>query len=90
VAGVSAGFDPRDSVRPELLFPDRDTGLDGLDSGPAGRESLVPVGCGGGHGDRNVPDGEAADPVTKGHPGAGCSLPISTAMRSNSFSAIGL
>lgn len=70
MGGVPAGLDPRRSARPELLLPDGNAGLDGLDSRPARGKSLVPVGRRGGDGDGDIPDGEAADPVAKGHPGS--------------------
>ena len=47
MALLAAGLDPDGAGGAELAFPDRNPGLDCLDSGPAGGKRLRPMGSGG-------------------------------------------
>jgi hypothetical protein len=62
---LAAGFDPDGTRRAELAFPDRDAGLDGLDSSPAGRESLRPMRGGSGNSHCDFAHGERSNSMTE-------------------------
>jgi len=62
---VAAGLDPDGARRAELALPDRNPGLDGLDSSPAGRKSLRPVRGGGGNSHRDFAHPERSNSMTE-------------------------
>jgi hypothetical protein len=62
---LAAGFDPDGARRAELAFPDRNSGLYGLDSSPAGCESLRPMRGGGGNSHRDFAHGERSNSMTE-------------------------
>jgi hypothetical protein len=62
---LSAGLDPDGARRAELTLPDRNPGLDGLDSSPAGRESLRPMRGGGGDSHRDIAHDKRSNSMTE-------------------------
>jgi len=71
VTYLAAGLDPGVSRGAEFPFPDRNTGLYGLDSGAAGRKRLGPVGSGRGDGDGNLADLEGSNSMAENDLGLG-------------------
>ena len=65
MTGLATGLDPGASRGAEFPLPDRNAGLDGLDSGAAGRKGLGPVGGGCRDGDRDLADLEGPNPMAK-------------------------